>query len=147
MAKRRRSSAVRSITRTVVQRAPAPVIRLQVPKQQAIRRVGRRVGHHAKRGAQAAWGERAMLVPVAASWALGHLEKTGDLQKIPRVLGLGPVGSAGVIAYVASKWFWKTPMARGIATGLLCVAANAHGRTGQISGDVMGGYPGGNVVW
>lgn len=88
-----------------------------------------------------------MLVPVGASWVLGHMEKSGDLAKVPRVLGMGPVASAGIIAYAASKWFWKTPTARGIATGLLCVAANRHGATGTIAGDVMGDYPGGAVVF
>lgn len=94
------------------------------------------------------WNERSFIVPIAGAWILGHLEKDGTLNKVPRVLGLGPVASAAVLTYIASKYVVKTPMARQVALGLACVAANSHGRTGVLAGaDVLGGYPGGAVAF
>jgi hypothetical protein len=124
-------------------RAAAPIIKVSTPRS-----VTKRVKHGARRAAGAVWGERSMIVPIIGAWALGHLEKDGTLNKVPRVLGMGPVASAAVLAFVASKYVIKTPLARGVALGLACVAANAHGRTGQLNGaDVLGGYPGGAVAF
>lgn len=112
------------------------------------RQLARRAGSGAKRAAGAVWGERAFFVPIIGAWILGHLEKDGTLNKVPRVLGMGPVASAAVLTYVASKYVIKTPMARQVALGLACVAANSHGRTGVLAGaDVLGGYPGGAVAF
>jgi len=92
-------------------------------------------------------------MPLATAFVLGKLEQQGTLNQVPRVLGLGPVGSAAVIAYGVQRWLWKTPTARNIALCLGIVALNRYGATGQIAGDdvvgpVIGqGYPGGAAVF
>src|SRR6266496_854368 len=155
---RRRSSAARTtivrVPSAPARRAPAPVIKLNLPRAASPRRVGRKVRRGVRRAASHAFESRSLLVPLATAFALGKAEQAGMLAQVPRVFGMGPVGSAAVISYGVSKWLWKTPTARNVALCLGIIALNRFGATGQIAGDdsvvggfgVVGGYPGGAAV-
>jgi hypothetical protein len=118
-----------------------------------MRRVGRKVRHGVRRAGRAAFESRSVLVPFATAYGLGLAEKNGMLNQVPRVFGMGPVGSSAIIAYGVSKWLWKTPTARNVALCLGIIALNRFGATGQVAGEVIGqnpavvgGYPGGAAV-
>jgi hypothetical protein len=118
--------------RTTIVRAPAPVVRVSMPRMQRAR-------HHARRAGRAAFGavssEKHTLAAVAAAVAFGLLEKSGVA--IPSIGPLGPATTVGLGAWVYGRTT-KNQMAQHIATGLLCVGLNNWARTGVISGDVLG---------
>ena len=159
MAKRSKSSAARTtivrVPSAPARRAPAPVIKLNLPRAAAVRRVGRKIRHGVRRVGHRAYESRSVVVPFATSFVLGKLEASGQLAKVPTVLGLGPIGSSALIAYGVQRWLWKTPMARNIALCLGIIALNRFGATGQIAGEnvigesVLGqsAYPGGAAVF
>jgi hypothetical protein len=148
MAKRART---RTITRTVAvpSRAPAPVIKLNVPRAVGAPRASfrRRVRHGARRAVTALGGEKHNLLAAGGAFILGHLQKSGDLAKVPTFLGLGPIGSAAILAWGVSKYFVKSPTAKALASGMVCVAAFNFGNTGRVGEEVMGAYPGRAAVY
>ncbi len=128
MARRRRSSS-RSI---VVQRTPAPVIRVSAPS--APRR--HRIRHYGRHVASTVGSEKHTLMAVGAAIGLGMLEKSGT--KIPTIGPLGPAATAGLAAWVYGRMSGNVT-AKHMATGLLSVAFNRWAATGTIAGgDVMG---------
>lgn len=120
----------RTITRTVVARAPTPTIRIQAPA--AIRAVGRGARRAGRRAARGAYSEKHRLVPIVAAYALGVAKKNGT--KLPTIMGLGPAASVGLIAWAIGK-YTRNALASHSATGLLSVAAYSYGESGQVAGD------------
>lgn len=72
--------------------------------------------------ARAALEERHTIAAVGSAALLGYAEKQGMLDTVPDPLGVGPVGTIGVVAWAFGR-FGKNNTAAHVATGLLSVAA------------------------
>lgn len=131
MARRRKGS--HSITRTIVQRSPAPIIRVSAPRGGGFRK---RARHYGRRVVAGASSEKHTLMAVGAAIGLGMLEKSGT--KIPSIGPLGPAATAGLAAWVYGRMSGNVT-AKHMATGLLSVALNRWAATGTIAGDDMSG--------
>lgn len=123
--------ARRTITRTVVARAPAPTIRISAPAAIA-RRAGRAVRRAAPRVGRAVASEKHTITAIVAAGVLGFAEKSGVA--LPSLGPVGPAGTAGLIAWAVGR-ATKSQTASHVATGLLCVAVNRWAATGTIAGD------------
>lgn len=127
MARRRRSSV-----RTIVTRAPSPVIRIAGPPPIRYARA-RSVARRSVAGAgRAVASEKHTLSAIAAAIVFGMVEKSGT--KIPSIGPLGPAATVGVAAWLYGRMS-KNQLAQHVATGLLAVAANRWAATGTIAGD------------
>lgn len=127
----RRSSAGQ-FTRTIVARAPSPVIRIAAPAASVARRAGRAVRRAAPRVGRAVASEKHTITAVVAAGVLGFVEKSGFA--IPSIGPVGPAGTAGLIAWAIGRTT-KSQTAQHVATGLLCVAINRWAATGTIAGE------------
>lgn len=121
----------KSVTRTIVARAPAPTIRISAPANIA-RRAGRAVRRYAPRAGRAIASEKHTITAVVAAGVLGFAEKSGV--SIPSIGPVGPAGTAGLIAWAIGR-ATKNQTAQHVATGLLAVAVNRWAATGTIAGD------------
>ncbi len=121
----------RTITRTVVARAPTPTIRVSVPN--LARAAGRGIRRGGRRVASAAYSEKHTLTAIGAAIALGYAEK--EKFPIPSLFGFSPATTAGVIAWAVGK-YGRNRIAMHVATGLLCVAANRWMSGAKVSGGV-----------
>ena len=131
MARRSRSA----IVRTVVARAPSPIIRIAAPHTRAIaRRAGRAVRRGAGVAGRAVASEKHTLTAIGAAAVLGFVEKSGV--KIPTLGPVGPAGTIGLGAWLYGR-MTKNAVAQHVATGLLSVAANRWAATGTIAGDEL----------
>lgn len=128
----RRSSAARPI---IVRSAPAkaPIIRVSAPANLSrSRRVGRAAGRAARSAGRGIVSEKHTITAILAAAAFGMLEKS-DV-KIPTIGGIGPAGTAGIVAWAVGR-MTKNQTAQHVATGLLAVAVNRWVATGSIAGD------------
>lgn len=126
----RRSSG--QFTRTIVARAPSPVIRIAAPAASVARRAGRAVRRAAPRVGRAVASEKHTITACIAAGVLGFAEKSGV--SIPSIGPVGPAGTAGLIAWAIGRTT-KNQTAQHVATGLLCVAINRWAATGTIAGE------------
>jgi hypothetical protein len=76
--------------------------------------------------------EKHTITAILAAAAFGMLEKS-DV-KIPTIGGIGPAGTAGIVAWAVGR-MTKNQTAQHVATGLLAVAVNRWVATGSIAGD------------
>lgn len=81
------------------------------------------------------WSEKNLLIPLAAAYALGMMKKNGTA--IPKVLGMGPAGSAAIIAWAIGKW-GHSPLASSAAVGLGSVALYSLGAGEGVAGEGRG---------
>lgn len=128
MARRRRSAAVR----TIVQRSPAPVIRVSAPA--APRRRFHRTRRIAGRAVGIASSEKHTLVALGAAAVLGYAEKQAF--PLPSIGPLGPASTTGLIAWAIGR-ATRSTMAAHVATGLLSVGLYKFA-AGQTTGFALG---------
>ena len=96
----------------------------------------RRLGGLMSRGARVARDNKHTFAAVAAGLAIGLAQKYGWLEKIPRVPGLGRLGTLGLALWVLNRQgILKGQMVAHAATGVLSIAAYQMGSTGEIAGD------------
>lgn len=142
MARRRKSTASKSIVRTVhvPARAPSPIIRVSAPSAPAHRRtrhrrVARRVGRATGRLLGASVPQ---VTAIVGAGVLGLLQKQGV--QLPKLISsLSTPANVGILSFLGGKFF-KSPTLDHVATGTLSVALWAHLGGAPIQGDedVMG---------
>ena len=127
MARRRSSSGVRTITRTV--RAPTPIIKVSAPRAPAKRRGRRRSGRSSSAGSLSPGG----LIGVGVgALGLGLIEK--HFPSLPTVPVLGRKGTITLLAYFAHKQM-HIKIARDICVAGVATSLYEFGKEGRISGD------------
>jgi hypothetical protein len=132
MARRRRSTST-AIVRTVPVRAPAPVIRLNVPRSRAPAKVKHRRRHAV--GGGAALSAKVMLGTALGGAVLGYVDKNFGA-KLPTVPMIGRKGTIAVIAYFLAKKGvgGMGGIMRDVALAAAAVSGYELGNTGKISG-------------
>lgn len=140
MAKRRKSSGTTIVRQVpVLQRSPAPIIRVQTSTPRAPKAKRRRSRGRGKGGSHGGLTFNHMAATAFGGFALGFINKT-----FPSLPTLPIIGRSGSIALGA--WFLAKHMGGGGTSGLLrdvamagaAVAGFELGTTGKVSGDVDG---------
>lgn len=106
------------------------VVAVAAPRRSGrVRRVGRAVARHAKRGsvalAKGAWEEKTALAAVAGAGLAGYLEGSKNLEFIPD-LGLGRIPTLAIATWGAGKLL-KSQKLRHAGIGLAAAAAFGFG--------------------
>src|SRR5262245_4148396 len=118
--RRRRSTSVAVAPRTVVRtvRAPAPIVRVSVPK--AVPKRFHKRYRRAAAGVRAAGiASKPQLYAMGGAALLGFAEK--ENWNLPRIPKMSTAASAGIISWAAAR-MTKSPILEHVSTGLLCVA-------------------------
>lgn len=129
MAKRRRRRAASSsapIVRTV--RAPAPVVRVSVPRAAKVRHRRGKGG-----GGVGALSVQRMLAIGLGGMALGFIEKA--VPSMPTIPVIGKKGTIALVAYFMSRGGHGPSILRDVAVVASGMAGYELGATGKISGD------------
>jgi hypothetical protein len=130
MARRRGSSSTALVRRSGGGSNPVVIVsQPSSPRRRSLSRagraVGRRIGHHARRGATAAarvaYEEKTALAAVGGAGLVGYLDAAGMLDFIPN-LGLGRVPELAIGTYLAGRFFKKDQL-RKAGIGLAAAAA------------------------
>lgn len=121
MAKKRGSTAMVPRVQVVAVGAPR--------RSGRVRRAGRAVARHARRGgvalAKTAWEEKTALAAVGGAGLAGYLEGSGNLNFIPD-LGLGRIPTLAIATWGAGKLL-KSQKLRHAGIGLAAAAAFGFG--------------------
>lgn len=121
MAKRRGNTAMVPRVQVVAVGAPR--------RGGRVRRVGRAVARHAKRGsvalAKGAWEEKTAIAAIGGAGVVGYLEGSGNLNFIPD-FGIGRIPALALGTYFAGRAF-KSQKLRHAGIGLAAAAAFGFG--------------------
>lgn len=132
MAKKRTHSA--AIVRAFPVRAPAPIIRVAVPRVGGSKKAKKK-GHRRSSHGEALTTQRMIEFGLAGA-ALGFLEKS--FPNLPTIPFAGVKGTLAIAAYYFSDKGKKKGLVRDIAIAATTLAGYQMGKEGHISGDVMG---------
>lgn len=135
MAARRRKRATATTTRSIVRtvQAPAPVVRVSVPRASPKRGGGKR-RHHKGGGGGALTTER-MFGAALGGGVLGLVDKM--FPNLPTIPVLGKAGTLAALAYFFAKGK-GSGIARDAAIAGASIAGYQLGTQGKVSGDLMG---------
>lgn len=124
MAKAKTSKAV-----TVYRQAPAPVIRMTVPKPVKAPRRRSSGG-----GGGGGTGMEVLTGPAVAGGLLGVLKKTGMLDKVPAIPVVGRIGGTAILSYL---WMRNGggKLAKDLCLAATTIAAFQLGEKGEIDGE------------
>lgn len=128
MAKRKTSTA---ITRTQIIRAPAPIVRVSVPRAAPAARVKRRSSSNGRGGG---FMSRPIVNMGIAGMGVGIAVKSGLMDKLPEIPVIGRIGTAALILDYYGK-HGGGDMVRNAAVGCAFLAGYQMGTVGKIEGD------------
>jgi hypothetical protein len=136
MAKARRRTTT-SIVRYAAPRPVAPVIRLNLPRQQGIAKRKHHRRHHSV-GTSGAMSGKTLIGAAIGGAILGFLEK--QFPNMPTVPLVGRAGTIAVGAYFIGKrgGMGFSGVIRDVALAGAVVAGYQLGKTGKVAGDVDG---------
>lgn len=122
---KRRSGSTALVRPTVIVASPAR------RRSGGIRRAGRAVARHARRGgvalAKTAWEEKTAIAAVGGAGLLGYAEGSGMLSFIPE-FGIGRIPELAIVTYGLGRVL-KQPKLRQAGIGLAAAAAFGFGLT------------------
>lgn len=132
MARRRRSAAAPLARTTYVTapRAPAPIVRVSMPKPAQTKR-----RHHKRHGGGSGGLGTTLGGAAVAAGMIGLAENTGLIDKLPEVPMIGRKGSVALLAYAWAKWGNGGQIARDVAIAAATLAAYQLGKEKKITGD------------
>jgi hypothetical protein len=132
MARRRRTqSALARTTYVSAPRAPAPIVRVSVPRAAPVKH--KRKSHARGRGGPMTLGTTLAGAAIAGGM-IGLAEKTGLASKLPEIPYIGRKGSIALLAYAWSRWGGGGQIARDVAIAAATMAAYQLGKEQKIDG-------------